>query len=93
MDNVEEYIYKRKPIFTNLLQRRVQLLMPGNFALQSGHTVNLTVPKYSIKQDDETFDRTLTGKYLIIGTRHLISYTKHETIIQVAKDNIEYYNA
>lgn len=92
MDNIEEYIYKRKPIFTNLLQRRVQLLLPGNFGLQSGYTVNLTVPKYSIKHDDETFDRTLTGKYMIIGTRHLITYTKHETLIQVAKDNIEYYN-
>ena len=89
IDNIEEYIYKRKPIFTNLLQRRLQLLLPGNFALQSGFTLDLSVPKYSIKQEDENFDKTLSGKYLIIGTRHIISYTKHETIIQVAKDHIE----
>lgn len=93
MDNIEEFIYKRKPIFTNLLQRRIQLLMPGNFALQSGITIELNVPKYSIKQEDELNDKTLSGKYIVIGSRHLISYSKHETIIQVAKDNIEYKDA
>lgn len=89
-DNIEEYIYKRKPIFTNLLQRRLQLIMPGNFGLMCGQMVYLSIPKYSTKKEDETYDKTLSGKYLIIGTRHKISYDKHETIIQVATDKIQF---
>jgi hypothetical protein len=89
-DNVEEYIYKRRPIFANFLQRRLQLVMPGNFGLMCGQIVFLSIPKYSIKSEDEYNDKTLSGKYMIIGTRHKLSYDKHETIIQVATDKIQF---
>lgn len=89
-DNIEEYIYKRKPIFTNLLQRRLQIVMPGNFGLMCGQMIYLSIPKYSTKVEDETYDKTLSGKYLIIGARHKISYDKHETIIQVATDKLQF---
>ena len=47
-DNTQDYIFQRKAIFSNLMQRRLQLMMPGNFALFSGSTVDVTVPKYAI---------------------------------------------
>lgn len=90
VDNIEEFIYKRRPIFANLLQRRLQLIMPGNFGLYCGSMVELSVPKYSIKQEDENYDKTLSGKYMIIGTRHKIHYDKHETILQLATDKIQF---
>jgi hypothetical protein len=88
-DNTQDYIFQRKAIFSNLMQRRLQLMMPGNFALFSGSTVEVTVPKYAIDDGRGTKDTSLTGKYIIIGTRHVIRADKHETLIEVATDNIE----
>jgi len=88
-DNTQDYIFQRKAIFSNLMQRRLQLMMPGNFALFSGGTVEVTVPKYAIDDGRGTKDTSLSGKYIIIGTRHVIRADKHETLIEVATDNIE----
>lgn len=87
-DNTEDYVFQRKSTFTNLLQKRLQVLMAGNFGLFSGSTVDLTVPKYSVKEGNQNYDTTLTGKYLITSTRHIIRYDKHETLIEVATDNL-----
>jgi hypothetical protein len=89
MDNSEEYIFQRKSIFTNLMQKRIEILMPGNFGLYSGMTVNLTVPKYSSKENDKNYDSSLSGKYIVLGTRHIIRYDRHETLIEVATDNLQ----
>jgi len=88
-DNTQDYIFQRKAIFSNLMQRRLQLMMPGNFALFSGSTVEVTVPKYAIDDGRGTRDASLSGKYIITGTRHVIRADKHETLIEVATDNIE----
>jgi hypothetical protein len=63
--------------------------MPGNFALFSGSIATLRVPKYSIKDDSRNYDKTLSGDYIIVATRHIIQYDKHETIIELATDKIE----
>ena len=89
IDNTEEYIFQRKAIFSNLLQRRLQLAMPGNFGLFSGRMVNLSIPKYAVADKNDTVDRNLSGNYLITGARHVIRFDKHETFIEVATDKIE----
>jgi hypothetical protein len=90
IDNAELYVFQRKAIFSNLLQRRLQLAMPGNFGLFSGRMINLNVPKFSYNDGSkETLDKTLSGKYIITGTRHVIRYDKHETFIEVCTDRIE----
>lgn len=89
MDNTEEYIFQRKAIFSNLMQRRLQLAMPGNFGLFSGRMVNLSVPKYAIADKNNTVDRNLSGNYLITGVRHVIRFDKHETFIEISTDRIE----
>lgn len=89
IDNTEEYVFQRKAVFSNLMQRRLQLTMPGNFGLFCGTTVNLKLPNYSIKSDDKDYDKTLSGNYIITATRHIIRYDRHETLIEIATDKIE----
>jgi len=83
IDRTENYIYQRKAIFTNLMQQRLQLVMPGNFELFSSRNIFLKVPKFSTQLGDDALDRSLTGKYIITGTRHIIRPNRHETIIEV----------
>jgi hypothetical protein len=91
LDNAHEYIFQRKSIFTNLMQKRMSVALPGNFGLFSGEMVNLFVPRFGIKEhnatDKDSLDTTLSGKYIIVGVRHIIQYNKHETIIEVASDS------
>ena len=64
--------------------------MPGNFQLTSGFNLNIRVPDFSLKEtggDNE--DRAASGKYLIIATRHIIGFDKHETILEVATTSNE----
>lgn len=84
-DNVEEYFSKRKAIIKNLMNRRIKFTMPGNFQLTSGFNVNVMVPNLSKKEKgSDNEDLSISGKYLIVATRHIIGYEKHETIIEVA---------
>jgi len=84
-DNTENYIFQRKSIMSNLMAKRVKLTMPGNFNLTSGFNINLIAPNFGKREkggDNE--DETLSGKYIIVATRHIIGYEKHETIMEVA---------
>ena len=47
------------------------------------------VPDRSRVQGDENKDESLYGKYTIISTRHIITYTKHETIFEACTDSID----
>lgn len=84
-DNTESYLLQRKAILANLMSRRLKLTMPGNFDLTSGFNVNVNAPNFGKKEKGgDNTDETLSGKYLIVATRHIIGYEKHETIIEVA---------
>lgn len=87
-ENIEDWYFQRKVILKNLVSKRIKLVMPGNFQLTSGFNVNLKVPNFAIKQfGDDNEDPSLSGKYLIVATRHIIGYEKHETIIEVASSS------
>jgi hypothetical protein len=89
-DNIEEYLFQRKAIIKNLMERRLKLTMPGNFQLSSGFNVSVTAPNMAKKeQGDSNEDQTITGKYIIVAARHIIGYEKHETIIEVATTSTE----
>jgi hypothetical protein len=83
IDRSENYVYQRKAIFTNLMQQRLQLVMPGNFELFSSRNIYLKVPKFSTQLGQDALDRSLSGKYIITGTRHIIKPNRHETVIEV----------
>ena len=84
----ENFIFQRKAILTNLMGKRVKLVMPGNFQLTSGFNVNLTAPTFGQKEKGATNeDKSLSGKYVIVASRHIIGFDKHETIIEVASSS------
>ena len=84
----ENYMFQRKAILKNLTNKRIKVVMPGNFQLSSGFNVNFSAPVYAIKEKgDSNEDPSLNGKYLIVATRHVIGLNKHETIIEVASSS------
>jgi hypothetical protein len=59
--------------------------MPGNFQLTSGFNINLNAPNFGRKiKGEDNEDVSVSGKYMIVASRQIIKYDKHETIIEVA---------
>ena len=87
-DDSQNYIFQRRAIFENLMQKRVKMVLPGNFAISSGLNLHLDMPMKSIQGDSgDNTDEALNGKYLVIGCRHIIKYNRHETVVEVASDS------
>lgn len=89
-DNPEKWMFQREAVVQNLMSRRVRVVLPGNFELSSGYCLNMNVPIRGQKSDtdgDDNTDVSLNGKYLIISTRHVIRYDKHETIVELVTDS------
>jgi len=85
IDDTENYKFQRKAILHNLMNRRVRLVMPGNFQLSSGFNVNLDAKRFAEQEiGGDNNDNTLSGKYIIIGSRQVIGFHKHETFIEIA---------
>ena len=85
----EKLILQRKAIFSNLVSRKIKLSLPGNFLLTSGKMVDLDVAPFSAKTSSEKQlrDKSLSGKYLIVATRHILGLNKHTTFIEIATDS------
>jgi len=88
IDDTHKYVFQRAPILANLLQTTIHLNIPGNFAVTSGAIVNLSMPLRATKPDvGEELDETLSGKYIVTATRHIIKGDMHQTVIEVATDS------
>ena len=88
IEDYENFSFQRKAILKNLVAKRLKITMPGNFQLTSGFNVNFVVPGFSVRpKGHDNNDTSVSGKYLIVATRHIISMSKHETIIEVASDS------
>lgn len=88
VDDPYKYIFQRKAIIQNFLTQRVQVLLPGNFSITSGVNVELLVPKLGERlKDDDNYDKSLYGKYLVIAAHHSIKPTMHEVVIECASDS------
>lgn len=87
IDDAHTYIPQRKAILNNLLQKKICVNLPGNFAISSGFVLNLKTHSYSAQTEKSSNDDSMSGKYLIIGTRHIIRPEKHETICELASDS------
>jgi len=89
-ENYENYLFQRKAILANLMEKRIKFAMPGNFQLTSGLNVNVMLPNMAQKEmGDDNTDDSLSGKYIIIASRQIIGLEKHETIIEVATTSTE----
>ena len=87
LDDTEKYIFQRRSFFSNLMQKRLEITMPGNFGFTCGTVINLDVPNFSAKNEDKNTDDTLSGRYIILGVRHILRYKTHETILEIATDS------
>lgn len=84
-EQYEVNLAQRKSILSNLMSKRVKLVMPGNFQLMSGFNVGLVAPSLSVKeQGDDNIDTSVSGNYIIVASRQLIKYDSHETIVEIA---------
>jgi hypothetical protein len=88
-DTPESFALQRRALLQNLFAQRMKLAIPGNFNLCSGFTLNIMKPKNSGYENDNMLDSSLYGKYLIVGTRHIIQHGKHETLIELARESSE----
>jgi hypothetical protein len=64
----------------------MNITLPGNFAISSGFVLNLNAHSYSVN-DGNRIDNSISGNYLIVGTRHMIKPEKHETICEISSDS------
>jgi len=88
IDDTHEYIPRRKAILNNLAQRKMTITLPGNFAVTSGYVLNVDAKSFAINDDvTEQYDKSVSGKYLIVATRHMINPQKHETFCEIATDS------
>ena len=86
IDDTHTYIPQRKALLNSLLQRRMNITLPGNFAISSGFVLNLNAHAFSLN-DGDNIDKSISGNYLIIGTRHMIKPDRHETICEISSDS------
>jgi hypothetical protein len=88
IESYENYLFQRKAILKNLTARRLKIVMPGNFQLTSGFNVFFSAPSFAKKTAGSmNEDESIKGKYLILATRHIITNSKHETVIEVVTDS------
>jgi len=87
-ETTEDFLFQRKSIMSNLMSKRLKIVMPGNFQLSSGFNVNVQAPVFGEKEKNSNEeDKSVSGKYIIIASRHIIGFEKHETIIEVASSS------
>ena len=87
-DNPEQYLLQRRSIFKSFLDRKVRVVVPGNFKISSGLNVLLKTQDRSVRPvNGEIDDRSLYANYTVIACRHIITFTKHETIFEAASDS------
>ena len=85
----ELFVTQRKAIMNNLMTKRLKITMPGNFQLTSGKNVNFETSGFGThsKGKEDSGDQSISGKYIITGARHIISSTRHLTVMEVATDS------
>jgi hypothetical protein len=83
-ESIESWSFQRKAILKNLMSKRLKIVMPGNFQLSSGFNVNVDAPIVGSSRGD---DKSINGKYIIVASRQIIGFEKHETIIEVASSS------
>ncbi len=88
-EDFSKILLQRQSILSRLMEKRIRIVMPGNFQLSSGFNVDIESSGFGARDKSETpnSDTSLSGKYIIIGTRHIIGSRQHVTVIEVATDS------
>jgi len=88
LDDTEYYILQRPMVVNSLLNKSVEVVMPGSFFFNTGDTVQLNVPVAQNTKELE-LDNAVSGKYLILMIRHCLKSggQKHETLLRLCTDS------
>lgn len=78
----------RDTIFARLNAQRLTIKVYGRTDYTVGQKVSVTIPKSGqINDRESTYDKLLSGVYLVTGLCHNITPRNHQTIMELAKDS------
>lgn len=86
-DDSLRYVVLRPAMLKSYTNTRIRLEMPGNFNLTSGIVVDFKKPISGVKVAGQDEDTSVSAKYLVIAARHTITYSFHETVIEIATNS------
>jgi hypothetical protein len=94
-ENTDQWFRQRLTEIAALSSQSIYIDVAGRFNIYAGNVVNLLVPLSTVGSDSngpkpmsEVFDRTLSGRYLVTGIKHLLNRERHELSIQLSKDSL-----
>jgi len=74
-------------VLSFLSNKKMKVLLPGNFSLTVGMIANLKYPKKGNLEKGKELDYSFSGKHMIFAVRHLITPQVHETILEVTANS------
>lgn len=74
-------------VLSFLSNKKMKILLPGNFSLTIGMIANLKYPKKGELQKGKELDYSFSGKHMIFAIRHIITPQIHETILEVTANS------
>lgn len=88
--NIENTLVQRNTQISLLKSASIECVVPGNPFYSVGYMVNLKLPAFSQNPNNERLqDAYFSGKYLITGTRHMITKSGGlQTMLRLSKNSV-----
>lgn len=91
-DHADDWYKVRLTELAAMNSQFLNLDVSGRFNIYAGNTIELAVPVSVIpsetKSIKDVLDRTLSGRYLVTGIKHILTRERHTMSLQVSKDSI-----
>lgn len=89
-EQYSDQIAKKNSILTNLNQLSHTITLRGDFNLQPGKMIEIDLPKATDPKagEDGTRDDLLSGKYLVVGTKHRFDKDGYKVDLKLKKDSV-----
>lgn len=90
-ERIADIKQNRLSLLTGLSNIRIQGTVPGRTDVECGTLVYFNMPSIgpkSAKDKAETYDRYMTGLYLVTAIRHKITLYKHMMTMEMVKDSL-----
>jgi hypothetical protein len=90
LEMTEKIKFQRSAIFDSLNTRQIKMVLNGDFDITCGRSIGVFVPTRGYKSEDEdAYDKSLTGNYLITATRHILKAQNnmHEVVVEAVTDS------
>lgn len=91
-DHADDWYKVRLTELSAINSQTINLDVSGRFNIYAGNTIEIAVPVSVVPESSKTmkelFDRTLSGRYLVTGIKHMLTRERHTMSIQASKDSI-----